>query len=145
MFRIARGPGANVRPHARQRKSGTSSSFFLRVPFLKCCRQSTSDLVVGAEREVCGVIEVVSEKRDGLHTCYGRVSSTLNDDEIGVSPLFKCAIPLCPVPEPESDWPAAARVKWLQTAANIFDLIYKGDGGITVSAAMANRSPRPHE
>jgi hypothetical protein len=27
-------------------------------------------------------------------------------------------------------------VKWPQTAANIFDLIYKGDGGI-------NRSPRP--
>jgi hypothetical protein len=33
------------------------------------------------------------------------------------------------LPEPESDWPAAARVKWLQTAANIFDLIYKGDAG----------------
>jgi hypothetical protein len=27
-------------------------------------------------------------------------------------------------------WPAAARVNWLQTAANIFDLIYKGEGGI---------------
>jgi len=39
----------------------------------------------------------------------------------------------------------AARVKWLQTAANIFDLIYKGEGGITVNAAMANRSPRPQE
>jgi hypothetical protein len=49
------------------------------------------------------------------------------------------------LPEPESDWPSAARVKWLQTAANIFDLIYKGEGGITVSAAMANRSPRPQE
>jgi len=49
------------------------------------------------------------------------------------------------LPEPESDWPAAARAKWLQTAANIFDLIYKGDGGITVSTAMANRSPRPNE
>jgi|SRR5579885_3055409 len=33
------------------------------------------------------------------------------------------------LPEPESEWPAAARVKWLQTAANIFDLIYTGDGG----------------
>jgi hypothetical protein len=49
------------------------------------------------------------------------------------------------LPEPESDWPSAARVKWLQTAANIFDLIYKGDGGITVNAAVANRSPRPQE
>jgi hypothetical protein len=41
------------------------------------------------------------------------------------------------------EWPVAERAKWLQTAANIFDLIYKGDGGITVSAAMAPRSPRP--
>jgi len=45
------------------------------------------------------------------------------------------------LPEPESDWPAAACVKWLQTAANIFDLIYKGDGGIEIRSAMANRSP----
>jgi hypothetical protein len=29
---------------------------------------------------------------------------------------------------------------------NIFDLIYKGDGGgIVVSAARADRSPRPHD
>ena len=35
------------------------------------------------------------------------------------------------LPEPESDWPGSARAKWLQTASNIFDLIYKdkeGDG-----------------
>ncbi len=46
------------------------------------------------------------------------------------------------LPEPETEWDASARAKWLQTAANIFDLIYKGDGGITVSAARADRSPR---
>jgi len=40
------------------------------------------------------------------------------------------------LPEPETEWPAAARAKWLQTAANIFDLIYKGDGGITVTSAI---------
>jgi hypothetical protein len=48
-------------------------------------------------------------------------------------------------PDPEEDWPAAGRVKWLQTAANIFDLIYKGDGGIKIEMAMAQRSPRPNE
>jgi hypothetical protein len=38
------------------------------------------------------------------------------------------------------------RVKWLQTAANISDLIYKSDGGgIFVSAARAERSQRPHD
>jgi hypothetical protein len=50
------------------------------------------------------------------------------------------------LPEPETEWPAAARVKWLQTAANIFDLIYSGEGGgIVVSGARADRSPRPGE
>jgi hypothetical protein len=48
------------------------------------------------------------------------------------------------LPEPEEDWPATARLKWLQTAANVFDLLYKGDGGIVVSLARAERSPR-HE
>jgi hypothetical protein len=28
------------------------------------------------------------------------------------------------LPEPESQWPLAARQKWLQTAASIFDLMY---------------------
>jgi hypothetical protein len=43
------------------------------------------------------------------------------------------------------EWPVTERAKWLQTAANIFGLIYKGEGGITVSAARAERSPRPGE
>jgi hypothetical protein len=49
------------------------------------------------------------------------------------------------LPEPQDDWPATGRVKWLQTAANIFDLIHKGDGGIKIELAMAQRSPRPGE
>ena len=50
------------------------------------------------------------------------------------------------LPEPETEWKTADRVKWLQTAANIFDLIYKGDGGgISVTIARADRSPRPGE
>ena len=48
------------------------------------------------------------------------------------------------LPPPDSDWPASGRTKWLQTAANIFDLIYKGEGGgIRVEIANAARSPRP--
>ena len=51
------------------------------------------------------------------------------------------------LPDPDSDeeWPLDKRVKWLQTAAHIFDLIYKGEGGIEVHPALAQRSPRPHE
>lgn len=49
------------------------------------------------------------------------------------------------LPKPQTEWKADGRVKWLQTAANIFDLIYKGDGGIEVRTAVANRSPRPND
>jgi hypothetical protein len=34
------------------------------------------------------------------------------------------------LPEPDEDWPAKDCLKWLQTAANIFDIVYKGEGGI---------------
>lgn len=47
------------------------------------------------------------------------------------------------LPEPETEWDGPARAKWLQTAANIFDLIYKGEGGIEIKSAIAPRSPRP--
>jgi len=47
------------------------------------------------------------------------------------------------LPHPQTEWHAADRAKWLQTAANIFDLIYKGEGGVEVRAAPAHRSPRP--
>lgn len=42
------------------------------------------------------------------------------------------------LPEPESEWAAADRAKWLQTAANIFDLIYEGDGGLSEQIAPHN-------
>jgi hypothetical protein len=50
-----------------------------------------------------------------------------------------------PDPDSETGWPLESVLKWLQTAANIFDLIYKGEGGIKVEPATAQRSPRPHD
>lgn len=38
------------------------------------------------------------------------------------------------LPAPGSDWPANERAKWLQTAASIFGLIYKGSGEVEVKA-----------
>jgi hypothetical protein len=42
------------------------------------------------------------------------------------------------LPKTETEWAVSARVKWLQTAANVFDLIYKGDGGIKIEMAWRN-------
>lgn len=48
------------------------------------------------------------------------------------------------LPEPETDWNIAGRVKWLQTAANIFDLIYTDDGGNDTSVDVkVKREPQP--
>lgn len=47
------------------------------------------------------------------------------------------------LPPADSEWSLPDRLKWLQTAANIFDIVYKGDGGIDIRAATAERSPRP--
>jgi hypothetical protein len=38
------------------------------------------------------------------------------------------------LPEPETNWAVEGRAKWLQAAAHIFDLIYKGSGEITIKA-----------
>ena len=54
-------------------------------------------------------------------------------------------LPGIPDPKQKPEWPVADRAKWLQTAANIFDLIYAGEGGVKVEATSAQRSPRPGE
>lgn len=58
-------------------------------------------------------------------------------------PFIQGLLKTLPNPDGEPEWPLAQRVKWLQTAANIFDLIYKGEGGIEVRAAISDRSRRP--
>jgi hypothetical protein len=38
------------------------------------------------------------------------------------------------LPEPGTNWSIEGRSKWLQAAANIFDLMYKGTGSIEIKA-----------
>jgi len=40
------------------------------------------------------------------------------------------------LPEPETEWQHEARVKWLQTAANIFDLLYTSDTAGEISIEL---------
>ncbi|SOD99890.1 hypothetical protein [Caenispirillum bisanense] len=40
------------------------------------------------------------------------------------------------LPSPESQWPLEKRVKWLQTAANIFSLIYPDDGSASIRVTL---------
>jgi len=36
------------------------------------------------------------------------------------------------LPPPDSDWPIPDQVKWLQTAASIFGLIYEAEGKLKI-------------
>jgi hypothetical protein len=49
-------------------------------------------------------------------------------DELGYHPFIQGL--LQKLPQPEADWPYEARVKWLQTAAHIFDLLYASTGDV---------------
>jgi hypothetical protein len=40
---------------------------------------------------------------------------------------------LASLPEPDTNWTVDGRAKWLQAAANIFDLMYKGSGEIHIT------------
>jgi hypothetical protein len=42
------------------------------------------------------------------------------------------------LPEPQTNWAIEGRAKWLQAAANIFDLIYKGSGNIQITAKSSD-------
>lgn len=43
------------------------------------------------------------------------------------------------LPEPETEWPAVERIKWLRAAANNFDLIYTGEGSIRIDVEQPRR------
>ncbi len=45
------------------------------------------------------------------------------------------------LPEPQTNWAIEGRAKWLQAAANIFDLIYKGSGNIEITAKGDKADP----
>jgi hypothetical protein len=52
--------------------------------------------------------------------------------EIGRHPFIQGLLDT--LPEPNTNWTIEGRAKWLQAAANIFDLIYKGTGEISITA-----------
>lgn len=49
------------------------------------------------------------------------------------------------LPQPASKWSVHEQAKWLQTAANIFGLIYEGDGEIKVEVNQSARPQKPME
>jgi hypothetical protein len=50
---------------------------------------------------------------------------------------------LTTLPQPKEEWPVDQRVRWLQTASGIFDLIYTGNDGSVVSVSIASNARKP--
>jgi hypothetical protein len=46
------------------------------------------------------------------------------------------------LPAPSTNWTIEGRAKWLQAAANIFDLIYQGSGEIDIRAKAGDLGPK---
>ena len=89
------------------RRSGSRSAYHVRIfcPYLAL----TPISAVGETPSRCISLSKPLARR-GLHPFIQGLVKTL--------------------PTPDSDWSVADRVKWLQTAANVFGLIYKGAGSI---------------
>lgn len=65
------------------------------------------------------------------------------DDLVGLHPFIVGL--LRKLPEPETTWSAKDRTKWLQTASNIFELMYSGadDGEVSVMFKASNGGAAP--
>jgi hypothetical protein len=61
---------------------------------------------------------------------WNAANEAAGPDVTGLHPFIQGL--LGTLPEPETNWAVEGRAKWLQTAANIFDLIYKGTGDISI-------------
>jgi len=70
----------------------------------------------------------------------GRTGSYIDSEASGLHPFIQGL--LGTLPEPQTNWTVEGRAKWLQAAANIFDLMYKGSGEIHITA---KGDPRPAE
>jgi hypothetical protein len=53
-------------------------------------------------------------------------------DRLGRHPFIQGLLET--LPEPNTNWSIEGRAKWLQAAAHVFDLIYKGSGEINITA-----------
>lgn len=95
------------------------------------------------EEEPVGATEQADEREKNADSIPAKRGSGGGGDGLSdFHPFIQGLLKTLPDPDGEKEWHVDDRVKWLQTAANIFDLIYKGEGGIKVEPALATRSPR---
>jgi hypothetical protein len=85
---------------------------------------------------VIGQVSALRQKKARTELSGGTGSDHCKNHDPLILGLFR------KLPGPEEDCPAKDRLKWLQTAANIFELVHKAEGGIILGLARAERSPQ---
>lgn len=98
---------------------------YMRVAGIVSIEGSTVSLIKGATEEIPQRNIVEEQAIKEADTGSKKVKDIVHNDELNpfIVGLLK------KLPPPETDWPIAGRIKWLQTAANIFGLIYTETGG----------------
>lgn len=77
---------------------------------------------------------VTMEPQDALPPA--RIEQSARPEMAALHPFVKGLIDA--LPEPGTNWAIEGRTKWLQAAANNFDLMYKGNGTITIKTKAEN-------
>jgi hypothetical protein len=144
--------------HARNAGSVAENAFTGR--YVKACSASILALHAYAEkhypvrpRHVCGCCKVtltdalgiastnhdqrpnVDKRRSANPSDKNSIEASLDSEQKQLHPLVQGLLSTLPDPDVGERWTLEMRVKWLQTAANIFDLIYTNEGDIRVEAS----------
>ncbi len=113
-------------------KSATSAGFFPNGP-----DRLIEPIIGPSMSKTYGSIEEIIEDDEGVSRSNApRSMQNTPPDNSGRHPFIQGLLDT--LPEPQTNWAMEGRAKWLQAAANIFDLIYKGSGTIAISAKGEN-------
>ena len=146
--------------HARNAGSRAENPFTER--YVKACSTSILALHAYAEknypdrpRHVCGCCKVALTEALGIAPPIARERSlspnvlqflstvrgsnrkpvTGGSEGKALHPFIEGLLGTLPDPDAGGQWPLEMRITWLRAAANIFDLIYKCEGEITIELA----------
>lgn len=104
-------------------KSAKQAGFFSNGP------DRLIEPIIGATSatdRVRPTVDSIDNNQDGERDA----AETSGPDMTGFHPFIQGLLDT--LPEPGTNWTIEGRTKWLQAAANIFDLIYKGSGEIRI-------------
>jgi len=109
-------------------KSASQAGFFMNGP------ERLIEPIVGSPANRGGPVEEL-EMADDPNT-FANPKNKQNRS--GFHPFIQGLLDT--LPEPATNWTVEGRAKWLQAAANIFDLIYQGSGEIDIKAKSGDAS-----